>query len=64
MTPCGANNIKMREYVYSLLDLRKAAALLDIGCGDGYDLHRIGNMAGKEMRLIGVDASMEARECG
>ena len=62
MTIWGADTVKMREYVYTLLDLRNAAALLDIGCGDGYDLHRIGQMAGKEMRLMGIDASAEAIE--
>jgi ubiquinone/menaquinone biosynthesis C-methylase UbiE len=52
----------MREYIYSLLDLHDAASLLDIGCGDGYDLLRIGSMVGKEVRLIGIDTSSEAIE--
>jgi len=60
MTLHGPDTIKMRKYIYSLLDLRKASSLLDIGCGDGYDLHRIGQMAGKEARLIGIDTSSEA----
>jgi ubiquinone/menaquinone biosynthesis C-methylase UbiE len=46
----------MREYIYSLIDLAGVRSVLDLGCGRGYDLRRIGDMLGPAARLVGVDA--------
>lgn len=48
--------LAMREYVYSLIDLEGVHSVLDLGCGKGYDLRRIGEMIGPDARLVGVDA--------
>lgn len=32
--------VEMLQFIYSLLDLEAAHHILDIGCGDGYDLQR------------------------
>jgi len=52
----------MREYAYSLIDLDGVRSVLDLGCGKGYDLHRIGEMLGPDARLVGLDGSEEAIE--
>lgn len=56
----GPDSIAMREYIYSLLDLSRTEAILDIGCGNGYDLLRIGAMASTNARLFGIDKSEKA----
>lgn len=56
------DNVRMREYIYSLIDIANTKAVLDIGCGDGYDLWRIGNIRNDNVRLIGVDSSTKAIE--
>jgi SAM-dependent methyltransferase len=48
----------MRDFVHSLLDLHGNRAVLDIGCGKGYDLRRMGERLGCDSVLVGVD-SME-----
>lgn len=40
MIKLGPDNIKMREYIYSLIDLSNAKTVLDVGYGYGYDLWR------------------------
>lgn len=62
MIKLGSDNIRMREYIYSLLDLSNAKAILDIGCGYGYDLWRIGQIVGDNTRLVGIDVSSKAIE--
>jgi len=44
MTELPADMLAMRNYIYSLMDLDGVRAVLDIGCGKGYDLRRIGEM--------------------
>lgn len=48
---------ELREFVHSLLDPASASTVLDIGCGHGEDLRRIGMLAPRETRLVGIDAS-------
>ncbi|MHB9133384.1 MAG: methyltransferase domain-containing protein [Armatimonadota bacterium] len=47
---------QMREFIYSLLDLYHAEAILDIGCGSGGDLLQIGKRITKNVRLVGIDS--------
>lgn len=67
MFELGPDNIMMREHIYSHLDLCQAEAILNIGCGHGYDLLRIGTMASDNARLFGIDRSVkaikEAKQC-
>lgn len=37
------SNVKMREFIYSLIHVKPAMSVLDLGCGTGYDLGRIAN---------------------
>ena len=55
-------DITLREYIYSLVDCSGASAILDLGCGDGYDLRRIAESAAREARLIGLDSSEKSIE--
>ena len=48
--------LEMRNYIYSLMELDDVQSVLDIGCGKGYDLHRIGEMLGPDARLVGIDS--------
>jgi ubiquinone/menaquinone biosynthesis C-methylase UbiE len=59
MADRSPDNAKMRESIYSLMAIPTASAILDVGCGDGYDLQRIGALASRETRLVGLDASPE-----
>ncbi|MFN2362923.1 MAG: methyltransferase domain-containing protein [Halarsenatibacteraceae bacterium] len=52
----------MRNYIYSLIDFADVDSILDIGCGDGYDLFEIGKKADKKTKLIGLDVMEEAIE--
>ena len=56
------DDTRMREYIYSLTDIAHAEAILDIGCGDGYDLWQIGRIANPNVRLVGMDSSPKAIE--
>lgn len=62
VTSQPAELLEMREYVYSLIDLDGVRSALDLGCGKGYDLHRIGDMLGPDARLVGMDGSEKAME--
>ncbi len=52
--------VEMLEYVYGLLDLRGATSILDVGCGDGYDVHQISKRADGTCRFWGIDSSPRA----
>lgn len=56
MSEISPDVLAMRNYIYSLVDLDGVRAVLDIGCGKGYDLRRIGEMLGPKARLVGVDS--------
>ena len=62
MFELGPDNIKMRQYIYSFLDLAGAKAIIGIGCGYGYDLLQLGKMASINTRLYGIDRSEKAIE--
>ena len=51
------NQIKMREFLYSLIDVKPQMNILDLGCGCGYDLRRISELVDNESSLYGVDLS-------
>ena len=57
-----ADGLRLRNWLYSLLDWPGANAVLDIGCGDGGDLRRIEALAPEAARLVGVDSSAKAIE--
>lgn len=54
MTP---DIVPAHDFILSLLDPGGASAILDIGCGRGADLQRIGRLTGRDTRLVGADAS-------
>lgn len=62
MADRSPDNARMREFIYSLMEIPAAGAILDLGCRDGYDLRRIGERASRETRLVGLDLSPEAIE--
>ncbi|KPJ72690.1 hypothetical protein AMJ52_05545 [candidate division TA06 bacterium DG_78] len=62
MKKLGPDDIKIRSYIYSLIDTARAKAILDIGCGDGYDLIQIAKHTTKHVRLVGIDVSEEKIE--
>jgi len=62
MADRSPDNARMREFIYSLMEIPAAGAILDLGCGDGYDLRRIGELASPAARLVGLDASPQAIE--
>jgi SAM-dependent methyltransferase len=62
MADRSPDNAAMREYIYSLIAIPTARAILDIGCGDGYDLRRMGERASPEAHLVGLDSSRERIE--
>ncbi len=50
----------MLQYVYGLMDLSEAISVLDVGCGDGYDLCQISKRVPGTCRLWGIDSSPRA----
>ncbi|MGO4547846.1 methyltransferase domain-containing protein [Paenibacillus sp. 2TAB23] len=50
------NNIRMREFIYSLIDIKPNITILDLGCGQGYDLSRISELVDDGSRLFGIDS--------
>ena len=44
------------------MDIDNAKTILDIGCGDGYDLWQISRIANENIRLVGIDSSTKAIE--
>lgn len=52
------NNIKMREFIYSLLYVSEGNSMnvLDVGCGRGYDLQRISELLDGKSTLYGIDS--------
>lgn len=49
------NNLKMREFIYSHITIKPKMKILDLGCGQGFDLFRISQLIDNESRLIGID---------
>lgn len=56
----GPDNLAMREYIYSLIDPAGVKAVLDIGCGNGHDLIRLGERLIDANNFVGLDVSEEA----
>jgi SAM-dependent methyltransferase len=52
--------VDMLQFIYSLLDLEDVHQILDIGCGDGYDLWQISKIAPSDCYFWGIDASSKA----
>ncbi len=52
--------VDMLQSIYGLLDLEDASNVLDIGCGDGYDLWQISKLASSGCHFWGVDSSSKA----
>jgi protein-L-isoaspartate O-methyltransferase len=40
--------VDMLQSIYGLLDLEDASNILDIGCGDGYDLWQISKLVSSD----------------
>ncbi len=55
-----ADNKQMRNFIYSLMDIKPKMSILDIGCGGGYDLGQIAKLVDNESRLFGIDLSEKA----
>lgn len=60
--PPGLNDdsIATREWLYGLIELNGVKSILDIGCGKGDDLYRIGQLVGDTVHLVGIDSSERA----
>jgi|SRR5690625_3142421 len=54
------NNIKMREFIYSQINVKPKIKLLDLGCGKGYDLGRISKLFDNDSKFYGIDAMEES----
>lgn len=56
----ASDTAAVHDLIHSLLDPARASAILDLGCGAGEDLQRIGQLAAPDARLVGVDASEQS----
>lgn len=54
--------LPVHEHVLSLLDASSASAVLDLGCGRGEHLRRLGRRAPEGVRLVGIDSSESSIE--
>jgi len=55
-------NKKMREFIYSLIQLKPGISLLDLGCGKGYDMMRIAELADDKSEFYGMDSIQSSVE--
>jgi ubiquinone/menaquinone biosynthesis C-methylase UbiE len=51
----GSDVVGLREQIYTLIRFRYDISILDIGCGSGYDLIRLGEQCGENATLVGID---------
>lgn len=58
----GPDVVKVREQIYSLIRFDKVSSILDIGCGYGNDLIRLGERSGVNTRLTGIDSALKPVE--
>jgi ubiquinone/menaquinone biosynthesis C-methylase UbiE len=59
----GRDSAVLREYLYSLIDWTDVQSVLDVGCGDGYDLGHIANMIpSATASFMGIDGSPDKIE--
>ena len=54
------NNRKMRDFIYSLIEIKPQMSILDLGCGSGYDLGRISQLVDGKSTFYGIDMSKKA----
>lgn len=52
----------MREFIYSNIDFGSAKSVLDLGCGNGYDLVQMGRRLPSDAVLVGLDSRAQAVE--
>ena len=57
-----ADSIKMREYLYSLVNWSAVTSVLDAGCGKGGDLRRMASFAPESAQFAGIDSSAAAMD--
>ena len=57
-----ADGLRLRDWLYGLLDWPGINAVLDIGCGTGSDLQSLASLAPEDARLVGIDSSATAIE--
>jgi ubiquinone/menaquinone biosynthesis C-methylase UbiE len=56
----SSDNMKLREQLYSFIDLERSKTILDLGCGIGYDLKNIGELTVRnDIQFIGIDSSKD-----
>jgi ubiquinone/menaquinone biosynthesis C-methylase UbiE len=52
----------VHDHLLSLLDVSRASAVLDVGCGRGKHLQMLARQVSKSTRLVGIDSSGDAIE--
>ena len=55
--PMGDDQKAMRAFLYSLIDWSGPANVLELGCGDGYDLQEMAKLAAPGSFFVGMDVS-------
>ena len=50
--------VEMLHSIYSLLNLERGHHILDIGCGDGYDLWQISQLVPADCHFWGLDTAL------
>ena len=53
------SDISIREYIYYLVDWTGIPSILDLGCGDGFDLRRIEGTLRQHVLKNGVYEDLE-----
>lgn len=54
------NEMLMREYLYSKIDLEHVNSILDLGCGKGMDLIALGKKTSRDIRFTGLDSTAKS----
>lgn len=55
-----ADSLALQTWLCGLLDASRLSALLDVGCGNGSDLERIGGLVSPDTQLVGLDSTAKA----
>ena len=54
MSTVPPNDVAIRQFFYSLIGLKNNGTIVDVGCGDGYDLREIAKALPSDARLVGL----------
>ena len=60
MKKWSSDVVDLLQSIYDLIDTQGSSNILDVGCGDGYDLWQISKLSPSNCRFWGIDSSSKS----